>query len=38
MKLELVKKELQKLKIKPDFKENLDLSENLKNLNKQLIK
>ena len=36
--IELVKKELQKLKINPDFKENLDLSENLKNLNKQLIK
>ena len=34
--IEFVKKELQKLKINPDFKENLDLSENLKNLNKQL--
>ena len=36
--VEFVKKELQKLKINPDFKENLDLSENLKNLNKQLSK
>ncbi len=34
----LVKKELQKLKINPDYKENLDLIENLKNLNKQLNK
>ena len=34
--IELVKKELKKLKIKPDHKENLDLYENLKNLNKQL--
>ena len=37
-KIEFVKEELQKLKINPDFKENLDLSENLKNLNKQLSK
>tara|TARA_B100000963_G_scaffold269384_1_gene237530 strand:+ start:434 stop:3109 length:2676 start_codon:yes stop_codon:yes gene_type:complete len=36
--IEFVKKELQKLKINPDFKENLDFSENLKNLNKQLSK
>ena len=36
--IELIKKELQKLKIKPDYKENLELSENLKNLNKQLNK
>jgi len=36
--IESVKKELQKLKINPDFKENFDLSENLKNLNKQLSK
>ena len=36
--IELVKKELKKLKINPDFKENLDLFENLKNLNKQLAK
>ena len=34
----LIKKELQKLNIKPDFKEILDLTENLKNLNKQLNK
>ncbi len=34
----IVKKELQKLKIKPDYKDNLDLTENLKNLNKQLHK
>ncbi len=36
--IKLVKKELQNLKIKPDLKDNLDLSENLKNLNKQLNK
>ncbi len=36
--IDFVKKELQKLKINPDFKENLDLSENLKNLNKQISK
>ena len=34
----LVKKELSKLKIKPDYRDNIDLSENLKNLNKQLEK
>ena len=34
----LIKNELQKLKIKPDYKDNLDLIENLKNLNKQLNK
>ncbi len=34
----LIKNELQKLKIKPDYKNNLDLFENLKNLNKQLNK
>ncbi len=34
----LIKKDLLKLKIKPDFKDNVDLSENLKNLNKQLEK
>ena len=28
--------ELQNFKIKPDYKDNVDLSENLKNLNKQL--
>ncbi len=36
--IEVIKKELQKLKINPNFKENLDLTENLKNLNKQLNK
>ncbi len=36
--IEIIKKELKKLKIDPDFKENLDLFENLKNLNKQLDK
>ena len=36
--IELVKKELQALNIKIDDNENLDLSENLKNLNKQLNK
>ncbi len=36
--IELIKKDLQKLKIKPDYKENLDLSENLKILTKQLNK
>ncbi|RPG58335.1 MAG: alanine--tRNA ligase [Flavobacteriales bacterium TMED235] len=34
----LIKKELLKLKVKPDFKDNLDLSENLKNLINQLEK
>ena len=36
--IKLIKKELQKLKINPDYKGNLDLTENLKNLNKQLNK
>ncbi len=36
--ISLIKKELQKLKINPDYKDNLDLTENLKNLNKQLNK
>jgi alanyl-tRNA synthetase len=36
--IDLVKKEILKFKINPDFKENLDLFENLKNLNKQLNK
>jgi alanyl-tRNA synthetase len=36
--IEHVKKELQNLKIKPDYKDNLDLSENLKILSKQLNK
>ncbi len=34
----LIKKDLLKLKVKPDFKDNVDFSENLKNLNKQLEK
>ncbi len=33
-----IKKELSSYKIKPNYKENLELSENLKNLNKQLQK
>ena len=36
--IELIKKELKNLKIKADYKDNLDLSENLKNLSKQLNK
>ena len=36
--IDLLKKELLKYKVKPDFKENLELSENVKNLNKQLDK
>ena len=36
--VDLIKEELSKFKIKPDFKDNVDLSENLKNLNKQLEK
>ncbi len=36
--INLIKKDLFKLKVKPDFKDNVDLSENLKNLNKQLEK
>ncbi len=36
--VDLVKKELSKFKIKPNYKDNIDLSENLKNLNKQLEK
>ena len=36
--IDLIRKELQNLKIQPRYKENLDLSENLKNLNKQLNK
>ena len=36
--IKLIENELQKLKIEPDFNEDLDLSENLKNLNKQLNK
>ncbi len=34
----LIKNELQKLKIKPNYNNNFDLIENLKNLNKQLNK
>ncbi|MDA9740686.1 alanine--tRNA ligase [Pelagibacteraceae bacterium] len=37
-KVDLIKKDLLKLKVKPDFKDNVDLSENLKNLNKQFEK
>ena len=36
--IELIKKELQKLKIEPNYKEDLDLFENLKNLGKQINK
>ena len=36
--IESLKKELRNLKIRPDYKENLNLSENLKNMNKQLNK
>ena len=36
--IDFIKKELQKLKINPDFKDNLDLFENLKILTKQLNK
>ena len=35
-KLKQYKKELQFLKIKPDYRDQLNLSENLKNLSKQL--
>ena len=34
--IEIIKKELKKFNIKPNFNENLILGENLKNLNKQL--
>jgi len=34
--ISLIKKELLKYKVKPDYKDNLGLSENIKNLNKQL--
>ena len=34
--INLIKKELSKHKIKPDFQDNLELSVNIKNLNKQL--
>jgi alanyl-tRNA synthetase len=36
--VDLIKKELSKYKVQPDYKENLKLSENIKNLNKQLDK
>ncbi len=36
--IEKITKELSALKIKPDYKEDLELTENLKNLNKQLEK
>ena len=36
--IDLIKKELSKYKVKPDYKEDLELSENIKNLNKQLDK
>ncbi len=36
--IDKIKKELSEYKIEPDYKENLELSENLKNLNKQLEK
>ena len=37
-KIDTIKKELSKYKIKPDFKDDLELSENIKNLDKQLEK
>jgi len=36
--IDLIKKELSKYKVKPDYKDKLELSENIKNLNKQLDK
>jgi len=36
--IDLIKKELLKYKVKPDFNDELELSENIKNLNKQLDK
>ena len=36
--IDLIKKELLKYKAKPEYKEDLELSENMKNLNKQLDK
>ena len=36
--IEIIKKELSDLKIKPDYNENLELSENLRNLDRQLNK
>jgi len=34
--IDSIKKELSKYKVTPDYKDNLELSENIKNLNKQL--
>ena len=34
--IDLIKKELSKYNVKPDYKNDLELSENIKNLNKQL--
>jgi len=36
--IDLIKKELSKYKVIPDYKDDLELSENIKNLNKQLDK
>ena len=36
--MDFIKKEILKYKVKPDYKEDIELSENLKNLNKQLDK
>ena len=36
--IDLIKKELTQYQIKPDYKDDLELSENIKNLNKQLDK
>jgi len=36
--IDLIKTELSKYKVKPDYQEDLELSENIKNLNKQLDK
>jgi len=36
--IDSIKKELSNYKVKPDYKEDLELSENIKNLNKQLDK
>ncbi len=36
--IDLIRKELSKYKVEPEYKEDLELSENIKNLNKQLDK
>ena len=36
--LDSIKRELSKYKVKPDYKDSLELTENIKNLNKQLEK